>query len=137
MHRRSALIITTILLGMFVSGLFIIPAIIDLGTIPESDELWFTSGPYNIWENKTYSIYFRNVNFTFLYTDDVPLGENIPAHFLVAFADGLEERFAIYLPGIILFDDVVVSNHSLPQAAIYTHGAADVLGKWFCAVSLS
>ncbi|MCK5238181.1 MAG: hypothetical protein KAR33_01465 [Candidatus Thorarchaeota archaeon] len=137
MQKQIALGITVAVLCIVVVGFFILPIIIDLGRVPESDELWYTSGPYNLWENQTYSIYFRGANFTFCYIEDVPLDANIPAHFLITFSDAISEQLTIHLPGIVLFDDVFISNHTSPRAAVFTHGASDVLGKWFCAVSLS
>ena len=137
MQKQIALVIAIVILCMFVVGSFILPSIIDLGTIPESEELWYTSGPHNLWENETYSVFFRGVNFTFLYIEEVPLDTNIPAYFLVTFSDATSEQITIHLPGIVLFDDVAISSHASPQVALYTHGASDVLGKWFCAVSLS
>jgi len=137
MQKQIGLLIAIVILCMFIVGFFILPSIIDLGTIPESDEPWYTSGPHNLWENETYSVIFRGVNFTFLYIEDVPLDTNIPAHFVVTFPDAISEQMTIHLPGIVLFDDVAISNHTSPQAALFTHGASDVLGKWFCAVSLS
>lgn len=137
MQKRITLAVTAIFLCIITISVLVLPNIIDLGEIPESDELWYTAGPFNLWENETYSIYFHGVNFTFLYIEWVPLDSPKPAHFLVSFLDATSENMTIYTPGVVLFDDVAISNHSSPKAAVYTHGADDVLGKWFCAVSLN
>ncbi len=136
MRRKHSFAFGAFFIGFLMLGLFFLPELIDRGTLPDSDEIWYTSGPYELWQNESYSVLFREVNFTFLYYERKPIDSPSPAYFAIIFADGTIERLSISIPGLVLFDDVVRSNHTAPQAALYTHGSSDVLWKWYCAVSL-
>ncbi len=106
----------------------------------ENNPFWLVSGHYDSNGNETYSIMLGEVNFTFLYVEemfvtDVP----IPVHFMVEFPDGTIEYLENTIGGMLkLPPRIVMSDHLTPQAAIvsaYDDSHEGWYG-WYYAISL-
>ncbi|MFX1483785.1 MAG: hypothetical protein ACFFCP_11435 [Promethearchaeota archaeon] len=136
--RRIHLAIVTIII-LCLSILAIAPRILNVNQIPGSREFWHTSDPYRSSNNESFTVVVLSVEFTFLFSEAVPLDVPIPLHFRVTFSNETTEYLVTTVGGLMMQPPRVVStNHTSPQAAIVSAYSTEdeAWYSWYYAVSL-
>jgi hypothetical protein len=133
--KRRRLAVAVLAVTLIAAGLAVTLA--DVRPIGGVEGLWHTSQMYNSNMNVSYCVVFYLVNFTFLYTEQVPTDSPIPVHFMVTFSDGLMEVLNTTIGGWLgVPPRVVHSNHTNPGVAIVSSTSNDHWYDWYYAVSV-
>jgi hypothetical protein len=135
--RRDAFLVVSLII--LVSGILFALDVFNLGSVPDDDGLWYIAGPYQWTDNKSYSVLFHGVNFTFLYyIDDGFLDVPLPILIRLAFIDGTNEELSIGVGGWTLSNRINFSEHKTPRAAVFTTDSAvhELHYSWFYAVEM-
>ncbi|MFW9967504.1 MAG: hypothetical protein ACFFEA_10160 [Candidatus Thorarchaeota archaeon] len=124
-------------LVLVLSLIIIVPRVLHISQIPDSDQLWQTSESHQLTGNASFTVNVLSVEFTFLFREDVPLDAPIPLHFRVTFIDGTIEYLETSVNGLLMQPPrVVFTNHTSPQAAIVLAYGHEEWYSWYYAVSL-
>ncbi|MGY5875687.1 MAG: hypothetical protein RTU30_08070 [Candidatus Thorarchaeota archaeon] len=134
--RRNSILIITIFI--VVGGILVAPRLLGIGSVPEDDGIWFTTGLYQHGTNETYSVLFHGVNFTFLYYIYYGyLDSPFPVLFEVEFSDRAVEVLSLYIGGWSIVDRVNFTEHTDPRAAIFNFDTHEQHYSWSYAVAIS
>lgn len=133
--KRRRLAVAVLAVALVAAGLAVTLA--DVRPIGGLEGLWHTSQMYNSNMNASYCVVFYSVNFTFLYTEQVPTDCPIPVHFMVTFSDGSMELLNTTIGGMLAVPPRVVhSNHTNPGAAIVSSTSNDHWYDWYYEISV-
>lgn len=141
-RKHVVAIVASILVISVVGFLVVDPMYFGVGVVEECG-FCFISEIYDSNSNTTYSLVFRGVNFTFLYTTYPYEATDLPfiAHFLISFPDDIAENLTIDVGGYVAVYPtaplrVAASLHMGPRAAVATANSLQLVGKWIFLVSV-
>jgi hypothetical protein len=140
--KRVVAVVVSILVVSVVGLLVVDPMYFGVGVVDECG-FCFISGINDSNSNTTYSLVFRGVNFTFVYTTYPYQATDLPfiAHFEILFPDDVVENLTLDVGGYVAVYPtaplrVAASLHMGPRAAVATANSFQLVGKWVFLVSI-